>query len=240
MKKIYESHYIKQLFDDMSSTYELMNYITSFGFSELWRWQCIQRLRLSTPSVVADLMTGMGESWHHLLPKIGKNGHLIALDFSEGMLRYAHKRKQKKPYAAHQITIKNEDLFANSIPDSSLDAVVSTYGLKTFNEEQIKKLAVELKRILKNGGQFSLVEVSTPPFFLLRVVYLFYLRYIIPLLGKLFLGNPSTYRMLGLYTIAFGNCNAVHQYFEAMGLPCQTYSLFFGCATGVYGVVEKE
>jgi ubiquinone/menaquinone biosynthesis C-methylase UbiE len=96
-----------------------------------------------------------------------------------------------------------------------------------------------IKKILKNGGQLSLIEVSKPSFAPLKIFYLFYLQKVIPILGRLFLGNLDTYRMLGIYTLAFGNCEVAHQQFEKAGLPCQTFSLFFGCATGIYGVVEK-
>ncbi|MFY7787322.1 MAG: class I SAM-dependent methyltransferase [Thermoflexibacteraceae bacterium] len=239
MEKFYESQYIKKLFDDMSSTYELMNQITSFGFSEMWRWQCVHKLKLRKGAVVADLMTGMGESWRYLIPKIGEKGKIIAVDFSEGMLKFAHQRKDKVKYARYEIDIRQENIFESTVAESSVDAVVSTYGLKTFDEKQLEQLALTIKKILKNGGQFSLVEVSKPSFAPLKIFYLFYLQNVIPILGRLFLGNPDTYRMLGIYTLAFGNCEVARQQFEKAGLPCQTFSLFFGCATGIYGVVEK-
>lgn len=95
MKNIYTSHYIRNLFDNMSASYEIINMITSFGFSEIWRWQCIRKIELKNNDSVADLMTGMGESWHYVTKKIGNQVKLIALDFSSGMLAYAHKRQRK-------------------------------------------------------------------------------------------------------------------------------------------------
>ncbi|WP_206598632.1 hypothetical protein [Rufibacter ruber] len=46
----------------MASSYEGMNYLTSFGFSYVWRRQFLQPLPSLQGAVkVADLMTGMGE-----------------------------------------------------------------------------------------------------------------------------------------------------------------------------------
>lgn len=44
MKSIYDPDYVKNLFNQMSNSYERMNYITSFGFSIRWRKQFLQKL----------------------------------------------------------------------------------------------------------------------------------------------------------------------------------------------------
>jgi ubiquinone/menaquinone biosynthesis C-methylase UbiE len=41
MPEIYDQKYVAQLFDEMSASYERMNYITSFGFSKRWRDQLL-------------------------------------------------------------------------------------------------------------------------------------------------------------------------------------------------------
>lgn len=42
-----------------------------------------------------------------------------------------------------------------SLPDGSLDTAVSSFGLKTFNAEQLGQLTAELARVLRPGGSFS-------------------------------------------------------------------------------------
>ena len=59
----YDQQFIAQLFDQMGPSYDLTNIISSFGFSEIWRAQCVRNLQLSRSSVVADLMAGSGECW---------------------------------------------------------------------------------------------------------------------------------------------------------------------------------
>ena len=234
-QSIYEPEFVEKLFNEMSLTYERMNTITSFGFSNRWRKQCVHELAIEPGQVVIDLMTGMGETWDYICRRIGPDGTLMGVDFCEGMLRYADQKRQKKRFSSHTITIQKQNVLAGTIPAQSADHVVVSFGLKTFNEEQLRQLAFEIARILKPGGQFSCIEVSVPEPALLRSFYLFYLRRVIPLLGALFLGNPQTYRMLGIYCTQFKNTTQCWQLFQQAGLICWPTSYFFGCASGIVG-----
>lgn len=92
-----------------------------------------------------------------------------------------------------------------------------------------------MAHVLRLGGVFSFVEISVPPARLLRLLYLFYLNRIIPWIGRLFLGNPANYRMLGVYTQAFGDCRHFAECLRHHGLEVSQVSYFFGCASGVRG-----
>lgn len=62
-----------------------------------------------------------------------------------------------------------------------------------------------------------------------------YLKWIIPLLGKLLLGNPDNDRMLGISTEQFGNCARMAGYLRAARLDVEDRRFFWGCATGLVG-----
>jgi ubiquinone/menaquinone biosynthesis methyltransferase len=233
MNGIYEHKFVEGLFDEMSGSYLRMNYITSFGFSERWRRQMIKGIPIKAGDVVADLMTGMGECWKPILNKIGPKGELLALDFSEGMLRFARQRMSKFPES--KIRLMKENLFENSILEASVDCVVSGFGMKTFSEAQFHDFAKEVARILKPGGCLSLIEISVPKSALLRWAYMFYLKRLIPFLGWMFLGNPENYRMLGIYSERFKNAQTAVRIFNEHGLVVKHVEYFFGCASGVTG-----
>ena len=74
-----------------------------------------------------------------------------------------------------------------------------------------------------------------PPSRVMRSPYLFYLRHAIPILGRLLLGDPWTYRMLGVYTTRYGDSRAMAHQLRAAGLDAEHRRVFFGCATGVVG-----
>ena len=233
MKEIYETKFVEKLFDKMSSSYANMNYITSFGFSERWRRQCIAEIEIDKGKTVVDLMTGMGECWKHILKKTDNDSKLIGLDFSTEMINRA--KKNKKKFKKSTIEILKENVFENSIANETADFVVSGFGLKTFNDEQLKKLAIEINRILKPNGKFSLIEVSVPNSTFLKPFFMFYLKHVIPVLGKLFLGSPDTHKMLGVYTAEYRNSKNVYQIFNNLKFEVEYIEYFYGCASGIKG-----
>jgi ubiquinone/menaquinone biosynthesis methyltransferase len=230
---IYDPNFVKSLFDEMSKTYGLINYIASFGFCERWRRQCVQLATINPGMIVYDLMTGMGECWNLINKKLNNDGRIVAIDISEEMCNLANKQKKVLPYL--EVDLINEDFLANSIPDGSADCVISSFGFKTFSDSQKVIVAREIERILKQSGTFSLVEISVPNSKMLRIPYMAYLRFCIPLVGKIFLGNPDNYRLLGAYTERFENFSFMKKCLEEAGLTVDSTQLFFGCATALYG-----
>jgi len=67
------------------------------------------------------------------------------------------------------------------------------------------------------------------------LIYKTYLKKIIPILGKIFLGSPETYRMLGVYTEEFRNSKNVHRIFNRSGFEVEYVEYFYGCASGIKG-----
>jgi ubiquinone/menaquinone biosynthesis methyltransferase len=233
MADIYDTKYIEELFDEMAKSYEKVNYVTSFGFSKRWRRQFVENARISAETTVCDLMCGMGECWSAILKRMSGNSRLVAVDLSGGMLKGAFKRKDK--FANHTIAIHKQNALENDLETEFADSVVSAFGIKTFSDEQKEILAAEIWRILKPNGTFSLIEVSVPNNALLKSTYMFYLKRIIPFIGRIFLGNPENYKMLGVYTEKFGNCRKMKEILEKQGFTVDYHDYFFGCATGLSG-----
>jgi len=233
MNNQFEPEYVQDLFNKMSGSYERMNYITSFGFSLLWRKQFLKPLKPSGERLaVLDLMTGMGETWHPV-KKHFPNSEFTALDFSEGML--GHARRKNENQFQNQVIITNQNALKSNFEDGHFDVVLSAFGLKTFNGEQLEQLAKEVKRILKPGGVFSFIEVSSPKNGLLRTLYKTHLKYVVPFCGRIMLGNPEEYRMLWKYTVLYQNSEQTRRIFEAAGLEVNYESYFGGCASGISG-----
>ncbi|QBN18414.1 class I SAM-dependent methyltransferase [Flavobacterium nackdongense] len=235
---IYNPEYVKGLFNKMSSSYERMNFITSFGFSIRWRRQFLETFKQTQHKAeIIDLLTGMGETWNATKNKL-PNSTLTVLDFSDGMLKYA-KQKSETKYN-NEIIVLQQDILKNKLPSNHYDFVTCAFGLKTFNDEQLNVLALETKRILKSGGQFSFIEVSKPNNRILKTLYGFYLGKIIPILGRLLLGNPEEYKMLWQYTNKFDNAKKATEIFADTGLKTEFNSYFYGCATGFYGTKTDD
>jgi len=232
--QLYDSHFIRSLFNEMSQTYGIVNMISSMGFTRRWRRQCLNIIPIVRGARALDLMTGMGELCPGLSQKLGEKGHITAIDISPIMCRLAHKHGMN-PNRRCPTEVIEADALSCPLKECSSDVIVSSFGLKTFDKKQIQVLATEVARVLRPGGHFSFLEISIPPSKLLRWPYLVYLDFIIPIVGRLFMGNPDNYRLLGVYTRAFGNCREAQKAFEDVGLTVEYRSFFFGCATAICG-----
>ena len=178
------------------------------------------------------MLSGLGENWTYLKQNF-PNSTFSALDFSEEMILQSENKGNK--VVKNQLNLLCEDILQSNLESNSFDIISCAYGLKTFNKEQLEILAKEVSRILKPNGKFSFVEVSKPKNKLLYYTYKLYLSKMIPVLGKLFLGNPSDYKMLWIYTENFENCDGVKEIFSKYNLNVNSENYFYGCATGIYG-----
>jgi ubiquinone/menaquinone biosynthesis C-methylase UbiE len=232
---IYDPAFVKGVFDRCSDRYIAFSYFCSMGFTERWRRQCVAAL--PTPAAEApvcyDLMAGTGEVWPHLLKRFPRTARIVAIDISSGMHRRAVERLHA--HRAHRIEFIEDDVLASGLAPASADLVISTFGLKTFNAAQHRRLARLISHVLKPGGAFALIEASDPKGWWLRPLYLFHLKFVLPMIERLFLRGARDFAMIGLYSTAFGDAGAFADMLRAEGLEVAFRRFFFGCATGVAG-----
>ena len=178
-------------------------------------------------------MAGTGEVWPHLFRRDPEIESVTAIDISDGM----HKRALDRLHAmrAHKIRFIADDVLNTQLKPDSADFIVSTFGLKTFNPNQLEQLAKLIASVLRPGGQFSLIEASDPKGWWLRPLYLFHLKTVLPLVERLFLRGAQDFAMIGTYSTNFGNASKFAEFLRAEGLETTYKRHFFGCATSVSG-----
>jgi demethylmenaquinone methyltransferase/2-methoxy-6-polyprenyl-1,4-benzoquinol methylase len=75
--------------------------------------------------------------------------------------------------------------------DNSFDAVTAGYGLR--NLADIEQGLREILRVLRPGGKFVSLDFGKPESPVTRALYFGYLRVVLPILGRLFCGDPDTH-----------------------------------------------
>jgi ubiquinone/menaquinone biosynthesis C-methylase UbiE len=80
-----------------------------------------------------------------------------------------------------------------------------------------------------------MIEASDPKGWLMRPVYLFYLKRVLPLVERFLLRGAQDFMMIGAYTTQFGDARGFGDCLRAEGLQVEDHCFFFGCATGVSG-----
>lgn len=227
---IYDPAFVKQVFDRCSDKYIAFSYVCSMGFTERWRKQCVAALQLGPDARSGyDLMAGTGEVWPHLLAASPQIESIVAVDISSGMHRRAIERLHTM--RAHRIRFIEDDVLASDLPEASADFVISTFGLKTFNPAQHRRLAELTARVLRPGGRFAYIEASDPKGWILRWLYLFHLKVFLPLIERLFLRGAQDFSMIGTYSTNFGDAREFVGMLREQGLDAEFRKAFFGCAT---------
>lgn len=232
MDDIHFEPYVKHLFAEMAGTYGLVNLLSSLGFAWWWRRRAVHSLD-GRAAAAGDLMAGGAECLTHLKRHFGPSTRVDLIDWCPVMCERARATVDRHSHEACEV------IHANALrmpcPDDSYDVVASTFGLKTLARDELAPLAREIRRVLKPGGRFSLLEFSVPPNPTLRFFFRLYVKHYVPLLGALLLGNPDNYRLLWRYTAEFGNCESLVPLFREAGLEVECRHHFFGCATQLIG-----
>ena len=231
-RQIHDPSFTKEVFNKVSHTYDIVNLISSFGLASLLRRQMIQRLSaVAKPQQTLDLLCGMGETWVPIV-KYAPDTQITAVDFSEEMIAGAKRRNAR--YHSDSVVIVEENVLESSMNESYYDLVVCAFGLKSFDDGQIEILANLTKRVLKPGGQFVFIEMSLPPNVLVRNIFLWHVRYLVPFLGA-FSGNRKAFGMLAKYTLSYRNSQKASVLFAKVGLQMEYDSYLLGSASGFHG-----
>jgi demethylmenaquinone methyltransferase/2-methoxy-6-polyprenyl-1,4-benzoquinol methylase len=186
---------IRGMFGKIARRYDIMNSLMTFGRDHAWRRYVIEMARLASGGRLLDVGTGTGkialDAVAHA-PDIA----VVAADFSCEMMQVG-----KQGPAGAGISWCCADALHLPFPDSHFHAVTSGYLVR--NVTDIEKAFEEQMRVVVPGGRVVCLDTSPAPQNSLRPLALFYLRYVIPLLGWLITGDRDAYRYLPESTQAF-------------------------------------
>ncbi len=185
----------EKLFDGIACRYDVFNRVSSFGFDKSWRRKLAQSLKGRENLKVLDVAIGTGDVLSALLKNCDISS-ASAIDISELMLTIA-----KKKIFCGRIDFKQAKAEAIPYSDNSFSAVTCAFGVRNF--EDLRTGLNEMFRVLKPGGQLRILEFSLPQNFVIRFLYLIYLKFYIPLLGKIITGDLDAYRYLSRTIPAF-------------------------------------
>jgi demethylmenaquinone methyltransferase / 2-methoxy-6-polyprenyl-1,4-benzoquinol methylase len=79
-------------------------------------------------------------------------------------------------------------------PDASFQGAMVAFGIRNLSD--LSRGLRELARVLEPGRRLVVLEFTEPPNLLLRRLYLFYFRRILPLVGRVVSGHPWAYTYL--------------------------------------------
>ncbi len=241
MSKPTSNHPLQDFYADIYPTYDLVNRIFTFGRDRSWRKKAVKACLLNRPDSVLDVCTGTGDFILEVARRAEPGLSLSGYDFSEDMLNEA-RRKQEELLGTDlpPINFMQGDVGQMPFEDDSFGAMGITFGIRNLvyeNSNATKHLA-ELKRVLKKGGRFVVLESSKPGNMVWRVFNNIYLRMILPYLGGLISGNLKAYRYLAKSSRNYYTISEMSGILEGAGFKMvKGESLFLGSVMLV--VAEK-
>lgn len=171
---------VRGMFDRISTRYDLVNRVMTFGMDVGWRRRAVRELRLPGGALVADLACGTGDLCDELLT----GGYrAVGFDFSHGMLRNA----------GTSAPLVEADALRLPLADGSVDGATCGFALRNVTE--LTALFAETARVLRPGGRVAFLETSEPDGRLLRAGHAVYFKRIVPLIGGA-LSDREAYRYL--------------------------------------------
>ena len=227
---------VEEMFDNISPKYDLLNHLLSANIDKVWRKRAVKKLRPLHPQFILDIATGTGD-FAVSATKIA-HSKITGIDISGGMLEIGRKKIQKK-----NLTDRIEFIQADSenlpFPDNTFDAATVGFGVRNF--ENLEKGLAEIKRVLKPGGLFIVLEFSKPRKSPFKEIYYFYFTRILPLLGKLVSKDNRAYTYLPESVNEFPDGERFTKILQTVGfVDAKGFPQTFGIATIYQSVKPKN
>lgn len=225
---------VREMFDSIAPAYDFMNRAMTFGIDKCWRAKAVKMIKAYSPNTILDIATGTGDLAIKLARSLKPN-KITGIDLSEGMISIGQKKVQEAKLS-HIIDFVPGDCLNLPFNDDSFDCITVAYGVRNF--EHLNIGYQQMHRVLKKGGVLCVIELSTPTSPLVKPIYKFYTRYIIPFVGRMISKDVRAYSYLPESIAAVPQGNEMLQLMKDAGFKnCEFHSLTFGTCT-IY-IVKK-
>ncbi|WP_034680952.1 demethylmenaquinone methyltransferase [Caldalkalibacillus mannanilyticus] len=219
--------FVHQVFESVAPKYDLMNSLLSFRRHKAWRAFTMKKMNVQEKQTAIDVCCGTGDWTISIAQKVGENGQVIGLDFSQNMLEVGEQKRSNQ--GLNQIKFVHGN--AMDLPYESDRFDYATIGFALRNVPDIKQVLREMGRVVKPGGMVVSLELSQPVWPPFRALYFFYFNRILPLMGKLFANRYEQYSWLPESLKGFPDSKELAAIFEEVGLTrVETYLLMGGIA----------
>lgn len=203
------------MFAAIAPSYDLNNRLHSFWQDQRWRKKAVAFSQLKESDRVVDVACGTGDLtiamaqqlWHlqfvwetaNAKPFAVTAPPVLGIDFTFEMLPLARPKghfgiggsDEKGLWDGEYNAIRwiNGDAQSLPLPDASADVVSIAFGIR--NVQDVPTAMREFHRILRPGGRVIILEFSLPTNPILRGLYNFYFRQILPRTATLISGDKT-------------------------------------------------
>jgi demethylmenaquinone methyltransferase/2-methoxy-6-polyprenyl-1,4-benzoquinol methylase len=227
---------VNDLFATIAPRYDLINDLQSFGLHRLWKRRMV-RLAAPRPGETAlDVCCGTGDIAFRLAEA---GARVTGLDFSPAMLAVAARRAcPPRPGWTAPLFLQG-DAMNTGLPSAAFDIVTVGYGLRNLADWQAG--LDEMVRVARPGGRLLVLDFGKPDSPLWRDLYFAYLRWVVPVFGRLFCGDADTHGYILESLKHYPAQRGVEARMRALGLEdVRVVNLLGGMMSLNYGRVPRN
>ena len=182
---------VKNVFESVSSKYDIMNDLMSLGVHRLWKNGFLDWMSPRPDQYLVDLAGGTGDIGFGFLQRGGN--HVSIVDINTSMIEVAKKKLNSTLYSEKisWIVSNAENI---SLKDNIADVISISFGLRNVTD-RIQALK-EARRVLKPGGRFMCLEFSKVKPEIINILYDQWSSKVIPFLGQKISGDKESYNYL--------------------------------------------
>ena len=177
---------VNNIFNSVSSKYDLMNDLSSLGFHRLWKQELINWLAPQSHQSLLDIAGGTGDIAKLFIKSGGLSADIIDINYNM-LINGISKNNNKIRYIVgncEKLPIRN----------NVYDRVTIAFGLRNITNRQLA--LDEIYRVLKPGGRLICLEFSQVNNNIAKKLYDLWSFKIIPKLGKIITNNEDAYKYL--------------------------------------------
>ena len=186
---------VRGMFARISGRYDLLNRLMTFGRDRAWRHEAIRHLDIQPGQVILDAGSGTGDIALEIKTKY-PTVKMVAADLTLEMIQVGKKRA-----GGENIFWVVADAQYLPFADQQFAGVISGYLLR--NVPDVDVTLAEQFRVTVLEGHFVCLDTTPPRRNLLYPFLKFYLKVVIPALGKLITGDGAAYTYLPETTAHF-------------------------------------
>ena len=224
---------VTQMFDKVSSNYDVLNRVLTFGIDISWRKHVVALVKEGNAQKVLDIATGTGDL--AIMMAKADISDVTGLDISPGMLNIGI-QKVKDEGLNGKVDMVIGDSEKLPFEEGTFDAITVAFGVRNF--EDLELGLREILRVLKPKGTLTVLETSQPTGFPVKQGFQFYSKYVIPTIGKLFSKDKNAYDYLPESAAAFPYGEAFNNILLKTGFnSSKVYPQTLGVAT-IYHAIK--
>jgi demethylmenaquinone methyltransferase/2-methoxy-6-polyprenyl-1,4-benzoquinol methylase len=203
---------VQKMFAAIAPSYDLNNRLHSLWMDQSWRKKAVKLSNLKADDKVVDVACGTGDLSLRFAKELdglcygahdahALRAQVIGVDFTYEMLPIARVKEQTVSCRSTRDSAPdfsnlrpvarfiNGDAQSLPLPDQSADVVSIAFGIRNVQEPLVAMK--EFFRVLRPGGRAIILEFSLPTNAILRGLYNFYFRKILPRTATLISGDKT-------------------------------------------------